>query len=70
MAVEIATKPTLRAALPRPLGVPVPFKKPWPDSDAGWDSAPDGKRFLVITNSPTKPQQFTVILNWQAGLKK
>jgi eukaryotic-like serine/threonine-protein kinase len=70
MAVEIATKPTFLAGLPRPLGVPVPFKKPWPDSDAGWDSAPDGKRFLVITNSPTKPQQFTVILNWQAGLKK
>jgi eukaryotic-like serine/threonine-protein kinase len=70
MAVEIATKPSLRAGMPRPLGVPVPFIKPWPDSDAGWDPAPDGKRFLVVTNSPTKPQRFTVILNWQAGLKK
>jgi hypothetical protein len=31
----------------------------------------DGKRFLVaVPVSQSGPQQFTVVLNWQAGLKK
>ncbi len=70
MAVEIATRPTLRAGTPRPLGAPVPFIKAWPDEGAGWDSTSDGKRFLVVTPPASKPQRFTVVLNWQAGLKK
>jgi Tol biopolymer transport system component/DNA-binding winged helix-turn-helix (wHTH) protein len=70
MAVEIAANPALRAGTPKPLGVPGLLFKPWPDEGSRWDSTSDGKRFLVVTQPSSKPQRFTVILNWQAGLKK
>ncbi|MEO8052631.1 MAG: protein kinase, partial [Acidobacteriota bacterium] len=60
MAVEIATKPTFRAGNPQPLGnLPLP----------AWDSAADGKRFLGVAYVSGQ-QGYTVVLNWQAGLKK
>jgi Tol biopolymer transport system component len=63
MAVEITTSPAFRAKEPRPLGLVIP-----PESN--WDSAPDGKRFLVTVFSTGKPEPYTVVLNWQAGLKQ
>jgi hypothetical protein len=61
MAVEIATNPVFKPGNPRPLGV----------SPLGtWDSAADGKRFLVAAPKSSEPEPFTVVLNWQAGLKK
>jgi Tol biopolymer transport system component len=60
MAVEIATNPAFRAGNPQPLGVLGSFV---------WDSAADGRRFLVLATRGG-PQPFTVVLNWQAGLKK
>jgi Tol biopolymer transport system component len=61
MAVDVATKSVFRPGLPKVL-----FQAPSSD----WDIAPDGKRFLFAV--PTKQGQapFTVVLNWQAGLKK
>ena len=59
MAVEIATKPAFRAGNPQSLG----------SLPGAWDSATDGKRFLVLA-SKSGPQPYTVVLNWQAGLKK
>jgi hypothetical protein len=36
-----------------------------------WDVAPDGKRFLFPVPAPGQDATpFTVVLNWQAGLKK
>jgi hypothetical protein len=36
-----------------------------------WDVSSDGKRFLMAAPSASSAQQpFTVVLNWQAGLKK
>jgi len=63
MAVEITTSPAFRAGEPRPLGLVVPQA---PD----WDSTPDGKRFLVLTYNLHKSEPYTVVLNWQAGLKQ
>ena len=60
MAVEIATNPVFQAGTPQPLGI-LP--------NAAWDAARDGKRFLGLANR-SAPQPYTVILNWQAGLKK
>jgi Tol biopolymer transport system component len=60
MAVEIATNPTFRAGNPQPLGV-LTF--------VYWDSAADGRRFLRMTTKGGS-QPYTVVLNWQAGLKK
>jgi len=60
MAVEITTNPAFRAGNPELLGV---------STYASWDAAADGKRFLAsVTKSG--PQPYTVVLNWQAGLKK
>jgi serine/threonine protein kinase/Tol biopolymer transport system component len=71
MAVEIATNLEFKAGKPHPLGF-----KAGADSwtGIGWDSTPDGRRFLVAApkaapnNNAAEP--YTVILNWQAGLKK
>jgi hypothetical protein len=34
-----------------------------------WDSAADGRRFLMLATK-NGSQPYTVVLNWQAGLKK
>jgi eukaryotic-like serine/threonine-protein kinase len=68
VAVEIATNPTFRAGPPQPLGV---LTSAFVNSvgSSTWDSAADGRRFLrVATTSGSQP--YTVLLNWQAGLKK
>jgi dipeptidyl aminopeptidase/acylaminoacyl peptidase len=61
LAVEIATNPAFRAGNPQPLGAST--------FALGWDSAADGRRFLgLATKNGSQP--YTVVLNWQAGLKK
>ena len=68
VAVEIATNPTFRAGPPQPLGV---LTSAFVNSvgSSTWDSAADGSRFLrVATTSGSQP--YTVLLNWQVGLKK
>jgi Tol biopolymer transport system component len=64
MAVEIGSGPALQAGIPQPL-----FQVP--DAETAWDVSMDGKRFLLpvpVTQSAQTP--ITVVLNWQAGLKK
>ena len=69
MAVEIATNPEFRPGKPQPVGFAV-------DTAVGtpWDCTADGRRFLaaVPKTAPKSkgPEPYTVILNWQAGLKK
>jgi len=68
MAVEIATNPEFKPGKPQPLG----FSAGAPG--ALWDCTADGRRFLVAVpkTGPKNngPEPYTVILNWQAGLKK
>lgn len=61
MAVDIATNLVFRAGNAQPLGL-LTFES--------WDSAADGKRFLLTATKSGKPQPDTVVLNWQAGWKK
>lgn len=35
-----------------------------------WAPAPDGRRFLVAVPKSSGPEPYTVVLNWQASLKK
>ena len=68
MAVDVSTSGIFQAGVPKAL-----FKVP--RGLAFWDVTADGKRFLMpapsITNPATQPQApFTVVLNWQAELKK
>ena len=60
LAVEIAANPAFRAGSPQPLGV---------STFASWDSTADGRRFLKLATT-SEPHPYTVVLNWQAGLKK
>jgi Tol biopolymer transport system component len=66
MAVDVSTTGVFQAGVPKPM-----FNVP-----AGvlfWDVSPDGKRFVMpapaATNTATQPR-FTMVLNWQAALKK
>ena len=66
MAVEISANPAFSAGVPKSL-----FQAPrYPSfiSENHWDVTRDGKRFLFAAQSTQAP--FTVVLNWQAGLKK
>jgi eukaryotic-like serine/threonine-protein kinase len=65
MAVDTATTPEFRPGKPHPLGFSV-----GPPIDARWDCTADGRRFLVAASKSSKPEPYTVVLNWQAGLKK
>lgn len=62
MTVEITTTPAFRAGKPEPLGLVVP------SSAAGYSTA-DGRRFLVAMPKKSKPEPYTVVLNWQAGMR-
>ena len=67
MAVDIATSPAFRAGKPHPLGVSFPA-----DNTLGgfvWDATADGRRFVGLADKGG-PEPYTVVLNWQAGLKK
>jgi hypothetical protein len=70
LAVEIATNPVFRAGKPQSLGV-LTFVYGNVNIAFGslWDSSADGRRFLVSVPK-SGPQPYTVVLNWQAGLKK
>jgi hypothetical protein len=64
MGVDVATNPTFKAGIPRPL-----FQMP--PNALGWDVRADGKRFLIaVPVRQSTPAPFTVVLNWQAVLKK
>jgi eukaryotic-like serine/threonine-protein kinase len=69
MAVEIATNPEFKPGKPQPLGLSVGTA-----SGTVWDCTADGRRFLVAARTTAAqsngPEPYTVILNWQAGLKK
>jgi hypothetical protein len=47
------------------------FRSP---ANNGWDLTGDGKQFMIIVppgqGQPTTPTPITVVLNWQADLKK
>jgi len=64
MAVDVNADKTFQAGTPRRLfGVPTILSTP--------DAAADGKRFLFTTVEGSNVQTpFTIVLNWQAALKK
>jgi len=71
MAVEVSLNPVFKAGIPKAL-----FPVSYNGSSNEYDVATDGQRFLVNSifpgtepGSPASPH-LTVVLNWQAGLKK
>jgi Tol biopolymer transport system component len=71
MAVEVSTSPVFRAGVPKTL-----FQMPLLNSRLlfsvdDWDVTTDGRRFLTSALTAQSEQApFTVVLNWQAALKK
>jgi Tol biopolymer transport system component len=69
MAVEIATNPKFSVGKPQPLGFSVGNVGP-----VVWACTADGRRFLVAAPKTAAknsgPEPYTVILNWQSGLRK
>ena len=70
MAVEITTNPVFRAGAPNAL-FQTPPQGAFTTLGYSWVLTPDGKRFLFLAPvEQTGQAPFTVVLNWQAGLKK
>jgi Tol biopolymer transport system component len=70
MSVDVTLSPAFKAAAPKVL-----FQAPIWGGGAStnqdrWDMTPDGKRFLINTIAGETSTPLTVVLNWQAALKK
>jgi len=67
MAVELATNAGFAAAVPKAL-----FQAPQRAATLpyGWDVTPDGKRFLFAAPAEQREAPFTMVVNWQATLKR
>jgi hypothetical protein len=66
MAVEVNTSGVFQAGIPKAM-----FKVP--NGVIFWDASADGKKFLMPAPSGVNPlaqEPFTVMLDWQSGLKK
>jgi hypothetical protein len=72
MSVDIATAPVFRPGEPKALfKLPVEFMRSTQFPGALMDVTADGKRFLLaMPVQQASSNQFTVVLNWTAGLKK
>ena len=63
MSVEVTTSPSFQVGLPKALFLPGV-------TGNAWDVSKDGKRFLFVTQVVQSAPSFTVVLNWEAVLKK
>ena len=71
MSAEVSSRGAeFQSSAPKPLFV-VTAPPVVPLARWRWDVTADGRRFLVVTEpGTTGPAPITVVLNWQAGLKK
>ena len=68
MSVDITTNPAFQPGIPKPLFKTKARRLP---NRMIWDVSPDGKKFLLpIPVGADAAAPLTVLLNWQAGLKK
>ena len=65
MAVSLAAGSEFEAGVPKTLFQALPR-----GDFAAWAPSPDGKRFLFLVPETQEAAPLTVVLNWQAGLKK
>ena len=63
MAVDVTAGAVFQA------GTPKPSFRVQPGVTL-WDVTADGRRFLVAESLGKSPAPFTVVLNWQEGLKR
>jgi Tol biopolymer transport system component len=65
MAVDVNTQPTFRSGTPRALFDTEMVDTGIRNGPMSWDVAPDGKRFLIITDKTQETSSLNVILNWR-----
>jgi Tol biopolymer transport system component len=65
MAVDVDTHPTFRTGTPRALFDTGMVDTGIRNGPMSWDIAPDGKRFLIITDKTQETSSLNVILNWR-----
>jgi hypothetical protein len=71
MAVDVTTTPTFKAGIPHLLFQAPIFGAGISSEILRWDVTPDGQRFLINTvPEENVSAPITIVLNWQAGLKK
>ncbi len=67
MSVEVTAGSVFRASVPKTLFQAPPRS---PSVMTQWAPSPDGKRFLFLVPQAQEEVPFTVVLNWQAALRK
>ncbi len=71
MAVDVTTSPALKIGVPHLLFQAAIFGGGLSNEILRWDAASDGQRFLINTvPGENVSAPITVVLNWQAGLRK
>jgi Tol biopolymer transport system component len=70
MAVDVSTSPSFEAGTPQALFDTEMVDTGIRTGPMSWDVAPDGKRFLIITDKSQETTAVNVILNWRPGEPK
>jgi eukaryotic-like serine/threonine-protein kinase len=70
MSVDVTLNPSFKAGAPRALFQAPIIAGGGQTSTHRWDMTPDGKRFLINTVPGDASAPLTVVLNWQAALRK
>ena len=70
MAVPVSTQPVFQTGVPQAL-----FQTDIVDTGIrtgpmSWDLAPDGNRFLIISETPSEASSITVAMNWRSAVAK
>lgn len=67
MAVDVDTHPSFRAGTPHALFDTGMVDTGIRNGPMSWDVAPDGKRFLIVSDKAQETSSLNVILNWRPG---
>jgi serine/threonine protein kinase len=70
MEVNVATSPVFQSGPPHPLFDTHMVDTGIRTGPLSWDIAPDGKRFLIITDNGTDTSALNVIMNWRPAQQK
>jgi hypothetical protein len=65
MAVDVNTNPTFQSGTPYALFDTEMVNTGIRTGPMSWDIAPDGKRFLIISENSAEASSLNVILNWR-----
>jgi eukaryotic-like serine/threonine-protein kinase len=65
MAVDVSTRPTFQSGEPHPLFDTHMVDTGIRTGPISWDIAPDGNRFLIVSDNSQSPSYLNLIQNWR-----